>query len=188
MNTTLTRLFQKRIAEGAVGPSSLRNQGSARVVGRAREYLKQIDLAKFAVRDEARFRALLNTETRALQRSLPVGSRHWGTARKALNLFLRDVLYHSYLRPLYRFDRIEKWLEVPLDSYVAKAIRADGARAGHSPCIPKWRGIKHVTPDESFIFQEVTRGVARRMRIAPVHLDVYWWRRLGLPRGASKAA
>jgi hypothetical protein len=47
---------------------------------------------------------------------LPAGAKNWGAARKALNLVLRDILYNQYLQREYGFNRIGKWLELPLDS------------------------------------------------------------------------
>jgi len=166
--------FRKRVAESAVGASALRNQGSEGVVRRAREYLKTLDLASFVLPSEGEFRAALDRETEGLRKWLPAQAQHWGAARKALNLFLRDVLYHRYLCSHYRFEEIEGWLEVPLDRDVA-----DGLRQASSNLLPEWPGIKHLKSDRSLIYQKAARRVALTADIAPVHLDVYWWRRVG---------
>ena len=71
-----------------------------------------------------RFQSRLNVATRRLKDRLPKGARNWGAARKALNIFLRDVLYNHYLRSRHHLDRLEEWLEVPLDRDVAAALRA----------------------------------------------------------------
>lgn len=170
----LADLFQIRVAEGAVGPSAMRNQGNSKVVHHARQYLAAIDLTRFAVKREALFRALLDRHTEQLRRRLPARAKHWGTARKALNLFLRDILYHRYLSEHFKFHLIERWLEVPLDRYVAKGITRS-----YIGSLPKWRGIIHVGPEESAEFQRAARQVAKAADIAPVHLDVYWWRDVG---------
>src|SRR5208283_1063473 len=109
-------------AQGAIGPSALRNQGNRGVLTIARRYLEAIDLFKFSVTNEQQFKSLLDANTKDLMNSFPKGARNWGAARKALNLFLRDVLYNHYLSQHFGFRQIEKWLEVPLDSYTAKAI------------------------------------------------------------------
>ncbi len=173
MKQNLLDLFQKRVAEAAVGPSALRNQGNEGVVERARQYLKTLDLGTFVVSSERRFRAVLDRRTEALRERLPARAKHWGTARKALNLFLRDVLYHRYLCEHYNFDRIEAWLEVPLDSNVA-----EGLAEAHLDSLPRWPGIKHLKATQSLIYQQAARQVARDADIAPVHLDVYWWRKV----------
>jgi hypothetical protein len=170
----LLEVFQKRVAETAVGPSALRNQGNEGVVSQTREHLKTLDLATFVKPSERRFRAVLDRETEALRRSLPARAKHWGTARKALNLFLRDVLYHRYLCDHYRFSRIEDWLEVPLDSNVA-----EGLAEAYLDDLPPWPGIKYLRANQSLIYQQAARRVALSADISPVHLDVYWWRNVG---------
>jgi N-glycosylase/DNA lyase len=97
-----------------------------------------------------------------------------------LNLFLRDVLYNRYLSDHLDFFRIEAWLEVPLDSYVADGLTRASLRA-----IPKWRGVKYVSAPESEQFQRAAREIAQAHGIAPVHLDIYWWRGVGKLRASA---
>jgi hypothetical protein len=47
--------------------------------------------------NEIRFRRWLDRQTDNLLDVLPINGRPWGAARKAINLFLRDVLYNQYL-------------------------------------------------------------------------------------------
>jgi hypothetical protein len=101
MKRGLINQIHNRVAQTAVGPSALRNQGGRYVVQRAREFLRRIDLSRFNVKTEAEFRRRLDKLTEALRSSLPPGARNWGTARKALNLFLRDAVYSFYLREHY---------------------------------------------------------------------------------------
>jgi hypothetical protein len=119
----------------------------------------------------ATFYPRLDAATAELQRALPSGAQGWGTARKALNVFLRDALYTSYLRDRYRLDRAETLLEIPLDSITAARLGAADV-AGE---LPPWPGVRHLTRDQSDIYQAVARRVASRMGVAPVHLDTYWW-------------
>jgi hypothetical protein len=107
--------------------------------------------------------------------SFPSGAQHWGAARKALNLFLRDVLYNHYLSQHFRFRRIEKWLEVPLDSYTAKGIREKYG----SKKLPPWKGIKYLTPEVSQAYQDAATKLASDSKFARVHLDVLYWRGVG---------
>src|SRR5438093_9975989 len=60
MRTNPTRLMHERIAELAIGISTLRNQGAPGVVSAAREFLKQLDLAAFRGGSRERFEARLN--------------------------------------------------------------------------------------------------------------------------------
>jgi hypothetical protein len=161
------------MAELAIGSSTLRNQGAKGVVRSAREFLKRINLETFRAESAGAFDARLDSATEELRRRLPEGARNWGAARKALNVFLRDVLYNSYLRSRYRFDQIETWLEAPLDRYVAHALLGE-AEGGLLPPCPT---IKRLTPRISAQYQAAARSVAKRMGTAPVHLDLYYWQR-----------
>ena len=96
MKKTTVRLLHERTAELAIGASTLRNQGARGVVANARDFLKELDVGSFRVKDPRLFRSRLNVATRRLRERLPRRARHWGSARKALNIFLRDVLYNHY--------------------------------------------------------------------------------------------
>jgi hypothetical protein len=157
----------------AVGSTALRNQGAKGVVRSAREFLKKIDLHTFVADHGRAFALRLDTATEELRRRLPEGARNWGAARKALNLFLRDVLYNIHLCTHYHFDRIETCLEVPLDRYVADALLA----APEGSDLPRWPMIERLTPAISAQYQAAARSVAKRMGTAPVHLDLHYFRR-----------
>ena len=62
----------------------------------------------------------LDTATMELCAAMPREVRAWGLARKALNIFLRECLYTSYLRDASRLDRSEHYLELPLDSLTGR--------------------------------------------------------------------
>jgi hypothetical protein len=80
-------------------------------------------------------------------------------------------MYTSYLRDRFRLDRAEFNLEVPLDSITAKELRKHSDRG----TLPKWQGIKRVTPKANAAFQRQAQLIADRLGIARVHLDTYWW-------------
>jgi hypothetical protein len=101
----------------------------------------KLNLRLFNEASSAHFTALLNDQTRKLQKALPRGARHWGTARKALNIFLRDALYNHYLCNEYGFNRLEQWLEVPLDRSMkgesqGKHFPRDWKEQKYLPCFP----------------------------------------------------
>ena len=164
--------MQNRIAELSVSASAVRKQGAGGITTAAREYLKTIDLRKFRTNTKKKFKSELNKSTRLLKEKLPQDAKNWGTARKILNLFLRDILYNRYLCDYYKYHRIEQWLEVPLDKYVANGIR----REIPADCIPKWDNIKDLTANESNKFQDAANWIARKKKIARVHLDLWYWR------------
>jgi len=166
----LLSAIQSRAARGAVGASAARGRGNAGVVRAARTYLRNANLRKFGESPKL-FERRLDQETDALRAALPRGARHWGVARKLLNIFLRDCLYTTYLEAEYRLRAIEKLLEIPLDSVTAKALK----RASGRGCLPRWPGVRHLTPEVSAAFQAAARSEAARQGIARVHLDAFMW-------------
>jgi hypothetical protein len=88
-----------------------------------------------------------------------------------LNIFLRDALYNSYLRTPYHLDRAEALLELPLDSITAKRLR----HVVGADQLPRWPGVKHLSPTVSGQYQTAATAVAQQMNVARVHLDAMWW-------------
>lgn len=172
MEKQFLRLVQTYVANVAISPSTLRGQGPAGVVGAARRFLGELDLRRLQSRHEKAFRCELDQITEELRRGMPRGGQHWGAARKALNIFMRDALYNTYLRDAHRIDRLEPWLEIPLDSYTAKALRMHAPKSG----LPRWCGVKYVTADCNAAYQAVAERVASDMGVARVHLDIHFWR------------
>ena len=107
----LLRAIQHRTARVAIGSSSMRGAGNTGVVTAARTHLGRLDLRPFGTRHDDRFRAELNSATTRLRAVLPEDARHWGLARKGLNIFLRNCLYTVYLRERYRLDRVFRMIK-----------------------------------------------------------------------------
>ena len=164
--------MQRRTASIAVGASTVRGIAPAGTVARARAHLADLDLTIFHQPTERRFRAVLDRETLKLQHTLPRGGRYWGLARKLLNIFLRDAFYNKYLAQQYTLNSVESWLEVPLDSHVGNRLRSECP----DYALPRWKTIKALTPELSAEFQSAARVIAPDREIAPVHLDLYFWR------------
>jgi len=183
MKADLIELLCKRVAENAAGTTALRNQGAPGVIKAAKNYLKALDLSDFSASSEKIFYMALDKHTDAMTKRFPLNARNWGAARKCLNLFLRDVAYNYYLAQHYGFRRLEEWLEVPMDSYVANGIRHDIRKilcSDPSECLPKWPGIKHLKPEENHAYQVSASLIAKSLGYARVHLDIRYWRNLGL--------
>jgi hypothetical protein len=167
------RAIHRRVAQVAIGPSSLRNQGAPGVVDAARSYFEErIRLEAFAkaLPLERTYQRWLDGHTQGLLRHFPKGAQHWGAARKALNLFARDVCYNTLLagelglpRSIAGFNRAIQWLEVPLDKDVA---------------------LRH--PERGFITAQVARhpvcdsrcehAVPTSCASAGIQLDLVLWR------------
>lgn len=167
----LLQAFQSRAARISVGASTVRGRGNAGVVAASRRYLRQLDLSTFGQAAEARFSKSLDATTIALRDSLPRGARHWGLARKVLNIFLRDCLYTTYLDAAFRLRNSEAYFELPLDSITAVHLK----RAAGRGKLPAWPGVKHLTEPLSARFQEAAIAEAAKRGIPRIHLDAIWW-------------
>lgn len=173
MNKELVEVLRRRIASTSVGVSTARRMGPKGTIKTAREYLAGLDLADFTKKTEREFRGALNNATRRFIKHLPRGARHWGAARKFLNIFLRSAVYNRFLCECYNLYRIERWLEVPLDSHVAKGLR--GEEGGK--ILPRWKTVIGLDQSTNRKYQEFAAEVARRHDTNRVHLDVLYYRR-----------
>ena len=174
MNEELLKLLQRRIAGTSVGPSTARGMGPKGTVAAARSYLAELNLPRFSVQTENEFKTILNRTTRTYVKKLPKGSQYWGSARKFLNIFLRGVIYNKYLCSAYEIPHIEPWLEVPLDSHVAKGLRRE--RGGKK--LPRWRTVIGLDARTNTKYQQFACKVAAEKGIHRVHLDLLYWRPL----------
>jgi hypothetical protein len=155
----------------ALSVSVVRRMGPEGTLDSIRDFIKKrIDLREVSTADPSEYRSVLDELTDKLRSRMPSGARHWGVARKCLNLFFRDALYNFYLRQTYDLAKFERHLEIPLDSYVGRALWLEDRR------LPRWRTVKGLTPKESEKFQEVASQVAERNGTHRVHLDVIYWR------------
>jgi hypothetical protein len=167
----LLRAVQSRTARAAIGASAMRGRGNKGAVAACRKYLCRLDLSRFGTADGAAFADALDRSTNTLRAKLPQKAHHWGLARKALNIFLRDAFYTTYLNKAFRLWRAEDFFELPLDSITSIHLR----RASEKGALSRWRGVKHLTRLVSGELQEAAKAEADKQGIARVHLDAYWW-------------
>lgn len=167
---SLLKAFQSRAARIAVGASTVRGRGNAGTVAAARAFLRQLDLSPFGS-GGASFARALNRTTGALKAALPRRARHWGIARKVLNVFLRDCLYTTYLEPKFHLSEAEELFELPLDSITVLQLK----RAAGRGSLPPWPGVKNLTPALNSKYQQAASEEAARRGIPRVHLDAIWW-------------
>lgn len=148
----------------------MRNAGSKGVVEAVRAGLLRVSLENFGTSYAAAFRDALNSATDQITRGLPRNARHWGFARKGINIFLRDCLYTVYLREAYSLHLSERFYEVPLDSITGKqlAARSDGR-------LPRWHSVRAMNRALSDKYQNEAARLADLENIARVHLDAVWW-------------
>jgi N-glycosylase/DNA lyase len=155
----------------SISISTVRRMGPTGTLARIRQFLKEeVDLKIIGESDPAHFQDTLNDLTAKLRRRLSPESRHWGVARKCLNLFFRDALYNYYLRNAYGLKKFEPYMEIPLDSNVGRRLRKEDRS------LPAWRTVKGLTPELSARFQKAAAQIAKRDDTCRVHLDVKYWR------------
>ena len=164
--------LRRRIASAAIGVSTIRRMGPKGTAKRTRTFLAGLNLNRFRVGSKREFARVLDNATKSFLGTLPRKAKHWGLARKLLNIFLRDAAYNRYLSQRFGLWRLERWMEVPLDSHVGKQLRAC-SRGRH---LPRWKTVIGLAPEESAAFQKVAATVARRKGVTRVDLDVYYWR------------
>ena len=172
MNDQYIDLLQKMIANISVGPSTARGMSPKGTISKARLFLCNIDLSRFRVKSETSFRKLLDGTTAEFVSFLPRGARRWGSARKFLNIFLRFIVYDSFLCKRYELKRIEPWLELPLDSHVANGLRNENGGRD----LPRWKTIVGLQPETSDLYQTFAKLVARKRGTQRIHLDLLYWR------------
>lgn len=154
----------------SIGPSALRNQGVG-ILQKAQKFCSEIDLRTFSSLTEKEFILKLDNETGKLLDLFGIKARPWGTARKSINLFLREALYNKYLSKEYGLENIQTFLEIPLDSAVSKGLKRSGLRGE----LPQWPGLKSLTKRVSNKFQEFALTKAGKDDLIRVHLDMYLW-------------
>jgi hypothetical protein len=166
--------YRWRLANIAIGPSTLRNQGASGVAEIARNFLAELDLSRFI--RHGFFEQELNRQTVQLKKKFPEGAKNWGTARKAINLFLGEAYYHRCICRAYQINKIEQSLEVPLDRTVATFLFCEARRLNIK--LPHWPGIKNLELAVSQPYQDFASYFARTamQQWSRIHLDVIIWR------------
>ncbi len=164
--------LQEYIANISIGSSTVRGR-RAGTVGTVRNYLADLDLSSLQGLNKEQFENWINEKTKDLQSKLDQNCKEeWGLARKCLNIFLRNVFYNKYLYKEFKLRRIEPWLEVPLDSQVAKRLRKE--REGS--VLRTWPWLNKLDQTTSEDYQKVAAKVSARNKLSRVHLDVFYWR------------
>jgi hypothetical protein len=161
------KLVQRFIANG-FGIGVIRRMAPPGTLSRVIRFLENLDLTDTAKQSD--YPAHLNDQTIRFMKALPATARHWGMARKCLNLFFRDSLYNFYLHKTYSLGRFESVMEIPLDSYVGRALRREDRS------LPQWRSVISLTEAESAKFQAAASKIATREGTFRVHLDLKYFR------------
>jgi len=189
--TTTKNRLRRRLTDIMIGASVLRNVGFAGATQIARDYLAQMDLGRFAdVSDEDSFLRLLDECTEELRRRLveerlasgrPPKSRNakaelWGSARKALNVFLCEAYFNRVLNRCYGLQKLGPWLETTLDGIVSKTISEKARKKKWDTSGLHFSGVIHLDEATSREFQQM----ARRLALcegwqARIYFEVFTW-------------
>lgn len=166
-------LLQRRLGITAIGASTARGMGPKGTIEAVRLFLGKLDLRAFeAANSHVEFAKALNLATEALRLTMPFEARNWGSARKFMNIFLRDCCYNRHMCEFYRLAEVEQWLEVPLDSLVAQGLRNHDAQND----LPRWKTVIGLTSEQSECFQSFATRFAAEKHVYRVHLDLLFWR------------
>lgn len=165
-------LMQRYVANIAISGSTLRNQGAAGVVEAARQFLAELPLNTFLDIQPVDYPGILNQWTEELRTQLPLGAQKWGTARKALNVFLVQVFLNKYLEEHYGLNEFGEVLETPLDSKATGRLRNMAGRG----VLPRWNGIINLTAEVSQHYQDFATEYAGKVGLPRACLDILLWR------------
>ena len=169
MRRDFVSTVQAFIARASVSPSAMRGRGGRGTIDCTRRFLSELSLKPFGVSNAQLFGERLDEATDELLSLMPRRGRKWGKARKILNIFLRNALYSTHLSERFGLARAESVLELPLDSFTG------GRLSQRYPAIGPWPGVARLEPAVSARFQRTALLEAKRLRVARVHLDAYWW-------------
>lgn len=119
---------------------------------------------------------ILDEWTCNLTDQLPKGANKWGTARKAINVFMIQIFLNRFLAKEYDLEKLRDVLETPLDYYAAKGLRKWLRRLNLTMEVPRWEGIKNLTAKASEKYQECASEVAKERHLSRAHMDMILWR------------
>jgi len=172
MDKEILKLMQRYVANIAISGSTLRNQGAEGVAKTARAFLAELDLSVFCRIEPHQYSEQLDNWTEELKKRLPEGARSWGTARKALNVFLVQVFMNKYFAKEYGLTKFSDVLETPLDSQATSKLRKLAGRGQ----LPRWDSIKRLKSKDSLRYQEFASVYAKKQGISRACIDIMLWR------------
>ncbi len=176
----LFKHHQRRIVNMSISTSAFRSQGKPNTIKSTREILYTLDLNQFKKSLETEsYINYLDIQTKYfLDKLTDTYEVKWGTIRKGLNLFFRDVFYSAFMfKELGLNDSHFAQLEVPLDSYTGLGILEDANKI--TPTKLKWTTIKELTPQKSKQIQDFAKIVAEQIYQleSTADLDLIYWKR-----------
>ncbi|MEX0929186.1 MAG: hypothetical protein WD266_04195 [Balneolales bacterium] len=163
--------LQQKTAYEAITPSLLGFQYEITEMHDLWNFAVNLDLTRFSTKAGEEFHRTLNETTDALTNTLSAENRTWGTARTALNLFLKEAHYNRYLSEVYHLYLSEHFFETPVNDTAAAALRSQKS----GPTLPEWTGLHMFDKDKSDAYQAFATDLAEEMRVSRVHLGLFLW-------------
>lgn len=185
MNTS-KRLFKdhvSRLVKVSISTSAFRNQGKPDLIKDTRKHIQDnVDLFKFSnALKNRRYERYLNSETDKLCKAVRSRGCRWGTARKGLNIFFRDVLYNSFFFEELglKFEYGDQ-LEIPLDSKtMGKILKLYKENDFKNLIKPSKTTIIKLNADNSKNYQiaaaQITKQISVYKGYRRVDLDMEFW-------------
>lgn len=172
--------LQEKIANLAIGASTLRNQGPPGMIASARLFLSRLDLnASIDAFKKQKYQKYLNKQTLKLMEFFPEGGcNNFGAARKSLNIFFRDIFDNRIILKHFKIKQthiLYKQLELPLDSYTIRGLLLYSNESKQF-----WQSIKSLTPKNNQHFQKLAHELATLKKINRNELDILLWRNIDI--------
>jgi len=162
------------LAIASVGNTTLMMQSGKGRVSRSQQFLiTKMQLDHISDLDESEFKEYLNKKTNALSKQLlrPDNLQpNWGAARKVINIYLRQCSMNKDLNKYFSLNKVEPFLEVPLDNHVVKKID-EKSKTKYS----KTFRIKTLKKTENGKIQTLASNLASNESLHRYELDVLYW-------------
>lgn len=166
--------LRKHFAVSCIGNSTLRSQVKSGGNDIARQFLMDnFPLDPLKNMNEVEFQTMLDQKTVLLsQKLIKPNSKegNWGAARKVINIYLRLCSMNKDVNNYHKLDKIEDYLEIPLDSHVVKEIDKL-SKTTHS------KNFKIITLEnsESVELQKLAKTNATQKALKRYELDILFW-------------
>lgn len=169
--------LQRNIASLSIDISILRNQSKAGSVKYCRDFCAEnIKIVDFFQALRWDYLSWLDLQTKRLLNDQPSLEIQFGSARKVLNIFLKNISNNGMFQSKYLKSEnfianngILSPLEIPIDSRVVEGIKK------HIPSTKDLTSIKSLTEAQHSDYQNKALLIGNNNGIARVHLDMYFW-------------
>ncbi|WP_041577838.1 hypothetical protein [Bdellovibrio bacteriovorus] len=181
--TSYFKDHKRRLAKMSISTSAFRRQGKQGLIRFTQNYINErIDLHTFAkALRSGNYQKYLDKQTLLLVQAAKKYNCRWGTARKGLNIFFRDVLYNSYFINELKLNLNHGWhLEIPLDSKTMSQIRRLHKSENLQSlgfATPQTTSIIALHPENSLKYQIAATAIAKAkyQKHTRVDLDMEFW-------------